>query len=69
MNAGTVYNPLGPVGGSGFSQAGTSSGWSPQSEAWVMIALFGVGFLALMAWGFIGGQLDVSARGGAGRSE
>jgi hypothetical protein len=31
-----------------------------------MLALFGVGFIGLMIWGFIGGNLDVRASGGAG---
>lgn len=52
---------LGPVGSQGFS-----STLSPQGEAWVMLALFGVGFIGLMIWGFIGGNLDVRASGGAG---
>ena len=66
MGPGTVWNPLGPVGGQGMNQAANASGWSPQAEAWVMLAVFGIGFLALMMWGFVGGELDVHARGGGG---
>lgn len=62
MNPQTVPAILGPVGGQGFANT-----ISPQAQSWIVLALFGVGFLGLMFFGFIGGQLDVQARGGAGR--
>lgn len=58
--ASTDTNPFGPVGSTGY--AGNSvSGLSPQSETWVMLALFGVAALALLFWGWIGGNLNVGA--------
>ena len=59
---------LGPVGGALFNTSGTASGLTPTAEGWIVIALFGLGILALLVWGFIGGQLDVRASGGAGRA-
>lgn len=52
---------LGPVGSQGFN-----TGLPAHLQAWIVTGAFLAGILALIFWGFIGGSLDVNARGGVG---